>query len=217
MIEQVGLRKVLILVILAGISAFIFGLDYLVLKPQKVQSEMELAQLQSDTAQLVQQTEVMRNDIALFETQKVLFQIINKMGFFNEQDRVLARERFKIMQRLSMVISAKYQIQSATVEENPDASLAGYIVLNSPISITLSALDDLDIYRFVYLLNYAFPGHITIKEFNIERKIDVNNVMLREIGTGGMPEVISATMMVEWRTMAKKSSDDPSLQPQGAQ
>lgn len=209
MIAKIGYKRALMLFVLAGLLAALYFADEFIFKPQVIQSQSELNAAMGEITTLQGEIDKMRADFALFEKQKDFYDIISRMGFFNDQDRVLARERFDTMQRLSKIISARYEIKAANVltdEVNPDT---GFVVMESPISVDLAAVDDLDIYRFIYFLNYGFPGHITINTLNIERKGDVSPEVLKAIGTGTPPELITAKMELDWRTMARKEAVQP--------
>lgn len=203
---QIGAKRILVLLILGGALAALAVANYFILEPQTVSSRNQLSTVMGETATLQGEVEKMRSDFAAFQQQKILFENISKMGFFNDQDRVLARERFETMQKLSKIISARYEIKAANVINDESAEKTGYVVMESPITVELSAIDDLDIYRFIYFLNYGFPGHIAINNMTIERKLDINPETLKRIGTGDPPEIINAKMDMEWRTMARKDA-----------
>lgn len=210
MIEKIGLKRSLLLFVLAGGLAALFAANEMLLKPKIEESQRELNTSMGELGRLQGEVTKMRADFETFETQKAFYDTISRMGFFNEQDRVLARERFDTMQKLSKIISARYEIKAANIltgETSPDT---GFVVMESPITVELSAVDDLDVYRFLYYLNYGFPGHITINSLDIERKAEITPNVLKEIGTGNPPQIVSAKMELDWRTMARKEAIQPS-------
>ncbi len=204
MIEKIGVKRVLILVVLIAVLAILFVSTEYVFKPQAEGTQTQLNTVMNEKSQLQREIEKMQADFLLFEKQKGYFEAISKMGFFNDQDRVLARERFDTMQKLSKIISARYEIKAANllVDESPPET--GFVVMESPITVNLSAVDDIDIYRFIYYLNYSFPGHITINSINMTREAEITPEILKQIGTGNPPEIISAKLELDWRTMARK-------------
>lgn len=210
MIEKIGLKRSLLLFVLAGGLAALFAANEMLLKPKIEESQRELNTSMGELGRLQGEVTKMRADFETFETQKAFYDTISRMGFFNEQDRVLARERFDTMQKLSKIISARYEIKAANIltgETSPDTD---FVVMESPITVELSAVDDLDVYRFLYYLNYGFPGHITINSLDIERKAEITPNVLKEIGTGNPPQIVSAKMELDWRTMARKEAIQPS-------
>lgn len=211
MIDKIGPRRATVLFVLIGAIAVLAVANYLFLRPKADSTKLELDGVRNETSVLKKETEKMRADLAVIEKQKLFFDSITKMGFFNEQDRLQARQRFETMQQLSKIISAKYEIRAATIVPDEAAEKTGYVIMDSPIKIDLSAIDDLDVYRFIYYLNYGFPGHITIRNVSIERKAELTPTVLKNIGSGLPTEIITATMDLQWRTMAKKESVDASI------
>jgi hypothetical protein len=206
MIGKIGYKRSLVILILAGVLGVLFVANEYLFKPKVLQSRQELNVAQGEISTLQGELDKMRADYTQFEKQKNFFDVITRVGFFSDQDRVLARERFDTMQKLSKIISAKYEIKAArilTKEVDPES---GYVIMDSPIAIQLEAIDDLDIYRFIYFLNYGFPGHITIDNLMIERKEDVSPDTLRSIGTGNPRPMVAAKMDMHWRTMARKDT-----------
>ena len=95
-----------------------------------------------------EETEMVLEGIkVLLDHQKDFYDIISRMGFFNDQDRVLARQRFDTMQKLSKIISARYEIKAANILTDEVSPETGFVVMESPITVELAAVDDLDVYR----------------------------------------------------------------------
>lgn len=206
MMNALGKKRILILATLSVLLAVLSLLAFFVTMPQASKTKKRLDEISANKNQIAIEMEKMRADYITFENQRVLFDKLDKTGFLNDQNRVLTRARFETLQRLSKIVSAKYEIKAAVITENDLSSNTGYVTIQSPISVSLSAIDDLDIYRFVYYLNYGFPGFVKIKELTIERSAEVTPDVLKAIGAGAPPQIITAKMELEWTTMTKKSS-----------
>lgn len=209
MIASIGYKRSLFILVLAVAVGVLAFASYFVFAPKVVSTQSELSTLQAQSSTLQGEVDQMRDSFAQFDKKKVVFEDISRMGFFNDQNRVLARERFETLQKLSKIISARYEIKAANVLSQDIPIETGFVVMESPISITLTALDDIDIYRFIYYLNYGFPGHVTINSLEILREGEITPEILKDIGTGNPPSLITATMELEWRTMARKESIAP--------
>lgn len=209
MIASIGYKRFLLILVLAAATGVLAFASYFVFAPKVVSTQSELSTLQAQSSTLQSEVDQMRDSFAQFDRKKVVFEDISKMGFFNDQNRVLARERFETLQKLSKIISARYEIKATNVLSQDIPIETGFVVMESPISITLTALDDIDIYRFIYYLNYGFPGHVTINHLEIVRDGEITPEVLKDIGTGKPPSLITATMELEWRTMARKESIAP--------
>lgn len=206
MMGKIGAKRMTLLMVLIALVAALGLSSEFVFAPKNAESQQKLRSVTGEAATLQTEITKMKGDFAAFEHEKAYFETISRMGFFNDQDRVLARERFDTMQKLSKIISARYEIKAANVLTDEADPETGFVVMESPITVTLSAVDDLDVYRFIYYLNYGFPGHITINNLNMERKAEISPTILKEIGTGNPPEIITAKLDLDWRTMARKES-----------
>jgi len=209
MIGKIGAKRAFFLITLVILLAVFGASSRLVFEPKATESRQKLQAAQGEITTLQGEISKMQAAFSSFEHEKVYYETISRMGFFNDQDRVLARERFDTMQRLSKIISARYEIKAANVLSEEIDPETGFVVMESPITVELSAVDDLDVYRFIYYLNYGFPGHITINNLNMERKEKIDPNVLKQIGTGNPPEIITAKLDLDWRTMARKESISP--------
>ncbi len=209
MIAAIGYKKSLLIIVLAVLTGVLAFATYFIFQPKAADSQAELSTLQAQASTLQNEVDQMRQDFSQFDSKKAVFENISRMGFFNDQNRVMARERFDTLQKLSKIMSARYEIKPAKIFSQDIPLETGFVVMESPITITLTALDDIDIYRFIYYLNYGFPGHITINKLEIKRDGKVTPEVLKEIGQGNPPALITANMEMQWRTMARKESIAP--------
>lgn len=207
----IGKKRMLVLVTLAVLLAVLSVLAFFVAVPQAQKTKKRLDEISANKNQIAIEMEKMRADYITFENQRNLFDKLEKTGFLNDQNRVLTRARFETLQRLSKIVSAKYEIKAAVITENELSENTGYVTMKSPISVTVSAIDDLDVYRFIYYLNYGFPGFIKIKDLVIDRTGEITPEVLKSIGAGAPPQIVTAKMELEWTTMTKKSSIPPEV------
>jgi len=215
MIDAIGIKKIIIILVLIATNCFLAVMNFYVFEPQLKKSKQELNTVMSESATLTDEIKKMKSDFVSFQEIVSAYKQIEKKGFIGEQDRVLARQRFDSMQKQSKVLAAKYEIKSAEEVEDANADKAGYRKLTSPISIDLSAIDDIDIYRFIYFLNYGFPGHVAIRDIEIKRNVEVSAASVKQIGTGSPPIMVSAKMNIDWTTLAKKRDLDVVSSEQG--
>lgn len=206
MIEAIGTKRLVILLVLTALTG-IFGFLHLSVFAPKAQSALRQANaIRSEVATLRDETEALKTDMTRFRERSIQFAKIGEAGFFNDQSRVLARQRLEEMQIQSKLLAARYEIKRALIVNSERAGKAGYGVLETPITLQLSAVDDMDIYKFIYMLNYTFPGHISIVDMELVRRQEVTPEILKEIGLGRPPEIISAKLNIEWRTMTKQEN-----------
>ncbi len=212
MIRIVGFQRILSILLLLGFLVLTFWYSVYYLKPEMAKAQGELSLNQSEISEKTENMKALREGVEKFTYQKDAFEKIQKYGFFDPQDRVEARQRLNAMQKESRLLSAKYTIKSAESEENKTLEEAGYKLLNTEIVFELEAIEDIDVYTFMYLLNYGFPGHVSIESWSLERDKEVTQAMLRQIGTFGVQPLVKAVVKVNWRTSVKGKTQSSSDQ-----
>ena len=214
MIKIIGIQRIAFLVCLAALLVGGVLLKYYILDPGNTKIERELRANESKLSTMRHNIVNLRSSLDKFSSQKKQFQKIRALGFFDAQDRVEVRTRVSLMQRESGLLSARYTVSPVEREESKKAEEVDRQVLYTEIVFDLEAMDDSDIYKFIHLLNYGFPGDVTVTNFSIGREGVLNYPTLRKIGSGGAVVLVKAKVNVEWRTMVSK--DVVSIESQGA-
>ena len=205
MIKVLGTKRVLGLVFLVALNVALATGVYLYAVPEKGKKERELRRLTGQIATLISDIERMQVEFEQLEAQQEEFDQLKARGFFGNQGRRQAEQILERIQKEAGVISAVAGIQSGVVEDNEEAKKAEHKILKSPVTIHLEAMDDVDVYRYIYLLEKFFPGHVTIESVNMERLADVSGPVLRSIASGSNPKLIKAEIEMIWRTMIPAS------------
>lgn len=206
MMSVIGYKRVLLILILIGFNALLAAGLYLYIAPLKQDTERQLSALKGEISARRGEIAQLQDDFTRLEAQRVRFEELRSLGFFNSQDRVIAREKFDEMQGISRVLSAKYVVEAADIETNAELEKAEHVVLGSPVKVEIDALDDIDIFRFIYLLETSFPGHAGIESIDLKRGARVNEAVLRQIGSGQPVVLVSGTVDFVWRSAVPKDS-----------
>ncbi|NCC22975.1 MAG: hypothetical protein EOM26_11035 [Alphaproteobacteria bacterium] len=201
MIGILGFRRIVVLLVLAAIAGLVAAGVYLYLEPQNVAAEREMRSLKSQVAAKRNDIEKVRAELDKLTEQKDTFEELRKVGFFSQQDRLVAKDRIEEIQELSSVLAVRYRIRPAEIETNPLIRKAKHVVLASPFEITVDALDDSDIYRFIYLLQTSFPGHASFDSVNLKRGAQVDDASLRQILTDRPVALVNGNLKFTWRTI----------------
>lgn len=205
MIKILGFRRVITLAIMVAVNLVLAGALYTLILPQKDKTEQELRNTRSAVNARRNEVATLKNEYEMIQEQKNLFENLQDAGFFTTQDRIDARKTIEQIQLESKVLAARYDIQAIEVRENTLAAGADHVILHSPIKVTLDALDDIDIYSFMYWAQNAFPGHVGIDSLTVQRRMDVDEVTLKQIGTGIPVVLVSATVDFSWNTMVPRT------------
>ena len=214
MIQILGAKRVLTLAILVLANVILAAALYFVFIPQKIKTEQDLRVTKAAVASRRNEIQTMQTEYQQIEEQKSLFGDLEKAQFFSTQDRVEARRMIETIQGTSKVLSAKYAIGAAEVLENEQASAAGHVILHSPLNVKIDALDDIDIYSFIYWMENAFPGHAAVTGLTLERKLDIDEVTLRQIGNSVPTVLVNASIDFDWSTMVPRANLPQQLGPQ---
>ncbi len=204
MIQILGIKRVLGIMLLLALNGALAAGIYFYYMPQNVKLTRDLRTVRAQVSDKQVQTERLRTEFQQIQEQKARFEVLTAAGFFSDQSRVVARQRIEAIKDFTHVLKARYDIQAAQIETGQQADEAGYVILNSPVTIDVDALDDVDFYNFVYWIENAFPGHVSVTSFKVQRLMDVNDATLRQIGNGVPAVLIKGTVTFNWRTMIPK-------------
>jgi len=205
MMQVLGTKRVLVLIILIAVNAALAAATYLYAKPGRVDTERQLNMTRAQITQKRNEADKLRNEFEQIQAQKGDFEHLQAAGYISDQNRLVARRRITDIQEYSRVLKAGYNINSATIEEGKEVKDIGYVVLNSPISVDIEAMDDRDFYAFIYWMQNAFPGHISVTDLTIDRVLDINEATLRAIGAGTQVSLIKGNVDFTWRTMVPEA------------
>jgi hypothetical protein len=210
MMNVLGPQRVLILTALALVNILFAAGGYFYLAPEESAKEQELRQMQNGIAELQTDIERLQVEFGQLEQQQSKYSLLKARGFFSSQDRRQAEKILETIQKKAGVVAAVASIQPGVVEDNEQAQKTGYKILRSPVSVKIDALDDVDVFRYLYLIEKHFPGHVSFTRMNIERKSDVTGTILRSIAAGNNPPLVEAQLNMVWRTMIPESEVIPS-------
>lgn len=201
MIRILGIKRIFVLLVLVGLNVLFAAVLYMYIAPEKLNKERELRGLRGKVSSLSSDIDRMQVEFEQLEDQRREFEALKKRGFFQDQGRRQAELIFKRIQDESRVISAVASVGAGTFEHSDEAQKAKHKILLSPVDIKIKAMDDVDVFRYLYLLEEFFPGHIAIEKIVLSREAEVTGTVLRSIAAGGNPELVLAEIKAFWRTM----------------
>lgn len=212
MIKVLGIKRVIVLGALCAAAGVLASVNYLYATPERIKVE---AQLRSTKAQLHEKTteaDRLNSEFDQINEQKDFYESLQRAGFFSDQNRLVAKRRITDVQERTGLLQAKYDINTGEIIEEEAATDAGYVILSSPITMDLEAMDDIDIYSFIFWFENTMPGHLTINKLNMTRRTELTEASLRQIGSGVPTTLMAANLDFVWRTMVPantvRKSDD---------
>ncbi len=207
MIKILGPKRVGILFILIILNVIFSAGVYAYLLPQKIEKERDMRRMRGQISTVEADIANMQVEFGQLELQQAEFDELKKRGFFSTQGRREAEKMFLRIQEEAGVVSAVASIQSGALIEDDEAAKSNHQILESAIEIRVDAVEDADIFKYIYLLETYFPGHISLKEITLERRADISSTVLRSIASGVSPALVRANMLVSWKTMIPQSEN----------
>lgn len=209
MLQILGRNRIALLVVLVFFNtAMGLGLYHLLI-PEKTKAEGLLSTARGQLEARRMEIQRLKEEYALLQSQIRYFKELEARGFFNDQNRVAARESFEKLREISGVLKAKYNIRAGELFEDERANEAGYVILQSPIEVELDSTDDVDVYSFIKLIQEYFPGKVDIASMTIEKAEDVSSELLGKMSSGEPIAVVKSKINFQWRTMAAKKDVMP--------
>lgn len=201
MIKVLGTKRILTLAILIAANACLAFVAYGYLAPEKISKERELRMLRGQVSSLNRDIDNILLEFDQLEDQKSEFEKLEKDGFFKDQGRRQAEKLFNLIQERSGVSKAQVSVSAGLIEENEIAKKAKHKILRSPVELRVEAMDEVDILRYVFMVEKYFPGHISLENIKLHRDAEVNGTVLRSIASGKNIPLIKAEIEMVWRTM----------------
>lgn len=201
MIQVLGTKRILTLGAMLAANVVLAAGVYLYLMPQKMKMQGELNSMKSQVSTVQTDISRMQVEFEQLEQQQAQFDVLKADGFFGAQGRRQAEKILESIQKQAGVVAAVANIAPGNVEDNEEAQKAEHKILVSPINIRIEAMDDVDVYRYIYLMQKFFPGYVSVERIAMERKSAITGPVLRNIASGANPQLVHADIDVLWRTM----------------
>ncbi|NQZ13667.1 MAG: hypothetical protein HRT94_02415 [Alphaproteobacteria bacterium] len=201
MIYILGVKRVLLIVALVVFCMAGAAYRYVILAPQYDAVERESSINEGEVSTQRGKINDLLTNHQRFLEQKEDYDMLEKMDFFNTQNRLEARTLFGVLRDKSGVISVRADMKPSEVEFNQHAREINHKLLKTEMSFDVGAYEDIEIYNFLFLLDYAFPGVIEIEEFEISKTQPVTQPLLRKIGGGEDVPIVDAKIKAVWWTL----------------
>lgn len=205
MIQVIGIKRLMILLVLIGVNAVLAVGLYLYAVPEKEQSERRLRGLRSQVNIVQSDINRMQIEFEQLDKQQDRFDALKAKGLFSSQVRSDAKDLLSLIQDKSRVISAVVNVRPGIIQNDAEAQKANHKILMSPIEIKIESFDDASVYRYIELAKSMFPGHLSLDGIKVKRTRDVSSPVLRAIASGTNPVLISADILMSWRTLIPES------------
>ena len=205
--NNIGTTRLFFIVLLAVSAGALYYYASIFLEPKSRMLKRSISAENAEISKMSQDIQELRSGYKKFVDDKDRFELVRDVGFFEDQDRLRIQSLITTIQEKSRVLSARYKIQPVEIEDNKKAEDVSHQLISTPMEFTLEALEDKDIYDFFFMLTEGFPGHIEVQAFNVERKSNITQPMLRRIGSGVYDPIVTASIKVVWRNMVENNDE----------
>ena len=208
MIKSIGIQKIAFILFLTFLAVGGYFYNTKILTRDIIMTERKARSVQANLNKMTADTEKLIQGVELFNEQKAEFITVQKSGFFDDQDRVITKKRLDEIQLATRLKTFRYNISPAIDVTSSKLNEAGYKMLSTSIELDLGAIDDTDIFKFLYLFNHGFPGQIIISNITMEKEQNITQPLLRNIGLkGSFQPLVSSKVIAKWFTMVPKNTE----------
>ncbi len=200
MIQIIGIRRIIILLVLIVFNAGIAAAFYMYVQPEQEDIDIELRRVQSTVSSVQGDLQKMEIEFEQLAEQQGRYDALKDDGFFSNQVRSEAKTLLTNIQQKSRVVSATASVRPGVVLDDEEAQKSMHRILASPIEIKIEAFNDTNVYNYLEMVEDNFPGHVQVNKIVMKRKREVTPVILRAIGDGANVALVAAEIQLTWRT-----------------
>jgi hypothetical protein len=207
--KLIGVKRALMLAILLAVNLAIAGLYFFVIEPMRGRASTQLAGIESQINGLQSKIQNVKRELDDFKKNLPRYEELNKVGFFNNQDRFELRRHLDEVKAASAVGGFTYTVSEIKQLQSADASASKSRLINSRIEVKeVKTLVDSDFYAFIDAMLQNFPAHVRLHSFSVERKGELNNDTMRDLRTGKKQTVVEAGAAFDWFTIVPAPADE---------
>lgn len=209
MIKRIGFKRLFIIGSLVGLIVGLAFFSYSIAEPQRKENIRDRSSADSRKTALQKELEIMREDMVVFQDRKLEYQRLIRTGFVTHAGVERLRQYLDVFKNKSGILTATYDIKAPMQEPMSDVIDEKYPFMRHSVSVTLTAFDDIDIYRFIYYINYALPGISSITGITVDRTAAVTENLLLQVEEGALPSTVRARIDFDWKVIRPASPDLP--------
>ena len=141
MLSVLGVKRIAFILILVLLNAG-GGAAYYYMDEKIIEEERKLNSLKRQVKARFDEVKKVREQFATLRDQVSDYIVLEKKGFFEEQDRDLLRDVFFEAQKKSQVLRAKYDVSPYRQQDSKHITQPNLAWVNSDVSLSIHALED---------------------------------------------------------------------------
>jgi uncharacterized radical SAM superfamily Fe-S cluster-containing enzyme len=206
MFSILGSKRIIFILLLVGLNVG-GGFVYKYMDDNIVVKERELNALKRKVRNRFDEVKKVREQFVTLRGQVADYVRLEKKDFFKEQDRDVLRDVFFEAQAKSQVLRAKYDVSPYAIEKSKHITQSTLRWVNSRVSLSIQALDDIDVYSFIDVMNQKFPGYVQFQSLKLSRSEALTTTTLKDIGSGMPISLVNAEVSFLWHSVPEEKTE----------
>lgn len=204
--KLIGIKRVILLAILAGINAAIAAAYFLWISPMLSDSQNSLSAMSGEISTLQGKIQNTKTELAEFKDNMPKYEALRARGFMSGQDRFQISRDLDAVRKNASLAGFNFNINDLQVVESTEAKDAKLRVLNSRLMVDqVSSLLDVNLYDFIDRMETDFPAHVRLQQLSIRRKEPLNNSALVRISLNEPINLVLASAVFDWVTVVPET------------
>lgn len=200
--KLIGIKRLILLGILAGINAAIAAAYFLWIGPMLTDSQNALAAVSGEISKRQGQIQNTKAELADYKENLPKYEALKGRGFMSGQDRFQISRDLDAVRTNAQLGGFSFNISDLRSIENADATAAQLKVLNSRITLDqVGSTLDVNFYDFNDRMNAQFPAHVRLQKMEIKRSLPLNNATMRRIAQLENVPLLTASTIYDWMTV----------------
>ncbi|MCB1556587.1 MAG: hypothetical protein KDJ15_04650 [Alphaproteobacteria bacterium] len=211
MINLIGIRRLILIGVLVAVNVCLALAVFWYLVPDNERLDRQVRSVKGQVSGKRVEVDQMRIEFDQIQDKRAYFNALKEAGLLDPQDlysRIWMERRIGEMQEIARLRSAEVQISAPEILDNPFTRESNYGLVDTRVTVKVDAVKDTEIYNFLYWMENGFPGHASIVEMALDRKNDISDVTLRQIGTGTPVTMMTGQVVFSWKTLAPQEKED---------
>ncbi|MEC7702886.1 MAG: hypothetical protein VX740_04005 [Pseudomonadota bacterium] len=206
MVSILGVKRIVFILLLVALNVG-GGFGYKYMNDTITIKERQLNGLKRKVRDRFNEVKKVREQFAALRGQVTDYVLLEKRGFFEEQDREVLRDIFFEAQKKSQVLRAKYDVSPYKSQSSAFITQPNLRWVNSKVNIKIEALDDIDIFSFVELIERDFPGYVQFESIDLKRNETLTPDVLKKIGSGTPISLVNADVSFLWHSVPETKQE----------
>lgn len=200
--KLIGIKRALILAILLAINLAIAGLYFFAIEPMRNNASMQLSSIEGEISGLQSKIQNVKRELDDFKRNLPKYEELNKVGFFNNQDRFELMRHLDAVKTKSDLVGFPFDVTEVRELPSTDAAASQSRLIYSRIALKdLPTMVDIDFFRFVDVMMETFPSHVRLNAFSIARVPNLDTAFLTQIRKREKTSAITAEATFDWMTI----------------